>query len=125
MADIKGKIIKEVENIPEDKITEPEKLALGELVTAVKTKWTHAKFKLFGSKVKGIPDAESDLDILIMLPCHVTKDIRQQIVHKVFDINLSYGTNISALIVSEEEWDNTPLSLLPIHAFVEEEGVSL
>lgn len=106
-------------------LTEAEKFALGELITALKTNWPHAKCKLFGSKVKGIFDAESDLDLLIVLPCPVTKEIRRQIVHKVFDINLNYGTNISALIVSEEDWQNSPISLLPIHAFVEEEGVPL
>lgn len=106
-------------------ITEAEKFALDNLITTVKTSWPSAKFKLFGSKASGTFDAESDLDILIMLPCPVTNEIRRQIVHKVSDINLSYETNISALIVSEDEWQNAPLSLLPIHAFIEEEGVSL
>ena len=106
-------------------LTEDEKLALNELIAALKTDWPSAKFKIFGSKVSGTFDAESDLDLLILLPCPVTNEIRRQIVHKVSDINLSYESNISALIVSEEEWQKAPLSLLPIHAFVEEEGVSL
>jgi predicted nucleotidyltransferase len=106
-------------------LTEAEKFALDNLIATLKTDWPSAKFKLFGSKVNGTFDAESDLDLLIMLPCHVTNDIRRQIVHKVFDINLSYESNISALIVSEEEWQKAPLSLLPIHSFVEDEGVSL
>lgn len=38
-----------------------------------------------------------------MLPCPVTNEIRRQIVHKASDINFTYGTNISVLIVSEEE----------------------
>ncbi len=106
-------------------LTKTEKLALEEFITTLKTDWPFARFKLFGSKVSGTFDAESDLDLLIMLPCPVTNEIRRQIVHKVSDINFAYGTNISELIVSEEEWQNAPLSLLPIHAFVEEEGVSL
>jgi len=106
-------------------LTKTESLAIDELITALKTDWPRAKFKLFGSKVNGTSDAESDLDILILLPCPVTKEIRRQIVHKVSDINMAYGTNISALIVSEDEWQDSPLSLLPIHAFVEEEGITL
>lgn len=106
-------------------LTEAEKLALGELIIILKVEWPNAKFKLFGSKASGTFDVESDLDILIALPCPVTNEIRRQIVHKVSDINLSYGTNISALIVSEEEWQNSLLSLLPIHAFVEDEGIPL
>lgn len=106
-------------------LTETEKLALGEFMAYVKTDWPSGKFKAFGSKATGTSDAESDLDLLVMLPCIVTKEIRRQIIHKVFDLNLNYGTNISVLIVSEKEWQTAPLSLLPIHAFVEEEGVSL
>jgi predicted nucleotidyltransferase len=106
-------------------LTEAEKLALDEVLAVLRTDWPLVKFKLFGSKVSGTFDAESDLDILVMLPCPVTNDIRRQIVHNVSDINFAFGTNISALIVSEEEWQKAPLSLLPIHAFIEEEGVSL
>ena len=106
-------------------LTETERVAIDKLLTILRTDWPSAKFKIFGSKVSGIFDEESDLDLLIMLPCPVTNEIRRQIVHKVSDINFAYGTNISALIVSEDDWQNSPLSLLPIHAFVEEEGVSL
>ena len=106
-------------------LTEAETLALDEIIAALKTDWPSVKFKLFGSKVNGTFDAESDLDLLVLLPCPVTNEIRRQIVHKVSDINLSYESNISALIVSEEEWQNAPLSLLPIHGLIEEEGVSL
>jgi predicted nucleotidyltransferase len=106
-------------------LSEAEKRALGELIEDLKSDWPSVKFKLFGSKVSGTFDAESDLDLLVMLPCPVTNDIRRQIVHKVSDINFAFGTNISALIVSEKEWQKAPLSLLPIHAFIEEEGVSL
>lgn len=106
-------------------LSEADKRALGELIAILKSEWPRSKFKLFGSKVKGTQDAESDLDLLISLPCPVTEKIRRQIIHRVFDINLTYGANISALIVSEEEWQNGLLSLLPIHAFIEEEGISL
>ncbi|BCB96054.1 hypothetical protein JZK55_09760 [Dissulfurispira thermophila] len=106
-------------------LTEAENFALDEIISVLKTDWPSVKFKLFGSKVNGTFDEESDLDLLIILPCHVTNDIRRQIVHKVFDINLKYETNISVFIVSEDEWQKAPLSLLPIHAFVEEEGVVL
>jgi predicted nucleotidyltransferase len=106
-------------------LTEAEKIALDNLIATLKSDWPFARFKLFRSKVSGTFDAESDLDLLIMLPCPVTNEIRRQIVHKVSDINFAYGTNISEFIVSEEEWQNSPISLLPIHAFVEEEGVSL
>jgi predicted nucleotidyltransferase len=105
--------------------SESEKDALIKLMSDLRVSWPNAKFKLFGSKVKGLADVESDLDLLVLLPCDVSEDIRRQIIHKVFDINLAFGTNISALIMSEKEWESDIFSLLPIHSFIEEEGVPL
>jgi len=118
--------IKEIKNLSNKvKLTKSERCALSELIRDVKAFWPGTKFKLFGSKVKGIADEESDLDLLIVLPCDVTEEIRKQIIHKVFEINLTFETNISTLIMAREEWERPPFSLLPIHAYIEEEGITL
>lgn len=65
-------------------LTEAEKLALDEVIKALRKKWASAKSKLFGSKATGTFEEESDLDLLILLPCKVTKSIREQITEKVF-----------------------------------------
>lgn len=104
-------------------ISKSERQALDKLIAELKTLWPGVKVKVFGSKVKGTADDESDLDILILLPSEVLEDIRRQVIYKVFDINLTYETNLSPLIMSENEWEHRPISLLPIHAFIEEEGV--
>jgi len=106
-------------------LTKSEKTALDELIRELRKSWPDAKFKMFGSKAKGTADEESDLDLLILLPCPVTKELRRQIIHKIFEINLTFETNISALIIAEDEWRDSPISLLPIHDFIEEEGVTL
>ncbi len=105
-------------------ISKNEKQALDELIAELKSSWPGVKAKVFGSKVKGIADDESDLDILILLPSAVSEDARRQIIYKVFDLNLIYETNLSPLIMSEGDWEGKPTSLLPIHAFIEEEGVA-
>lgn len=98
---------------------------MGRLLAFIKSEWPHAQCKLFGSKLNGTADEESDMDVLITLPCTVTNEIRQKIVHEVFNINLSCRSNISVLVVSGEEWANSAISVLSVHAFIEEEGVSL
>jgi predicted nucleotidyltransferase len=105
------------------KLAPSERDALSKLVTEVRASWPDAKFKLFGSKVTGTADEESDLDILILLPGDVTRETRQRIIHMVFDINLALGTNISPLILSEQEWNRGLVTALPIHYYIEEEGV--
>ena len=47
-----------------------EQAALGELIGELKKQWPQTKCRLFGSKVTGSADAESDLDLLIELPIH-------------------------------------------------------
>lgn len=107
------------------RITATEQKALDELLPYLKGAWQNARMIMFGSKAQGLPDEESDLDVLIALPCEVTESIRREIVHKIFEINLFFGSNISALIVSQDEWQHGCLSVLPIHEIVEKEGISL
>lgn len=106
-------------------LTGAEGLALADLSKSLKAQWPGVKFKLFGSKVKGGGDPESDIDLLVLLPCEVTEEIRKDIIHRIFEINLSYESSISAVILSEEEWTNSILRHLPFHASVEREGISL
>ena len=102
-----------------------EQAALSELMGELKKKWPQTQCRLFGSKVTGSADAESDLDLLIELPVPVTEEIRRRIIHRTFDINLARGSNISVLIVSQQEWEDGLLTVLPIHAAVEKEGIAL
>ncbi len=99
--------------------------ALQELSTFIKEHWPQARLKVFGSKIKGTADEESDLDTLIELPLAITEEIRRGIIHRVFEINLAFGTNLSVLIVSREEWEQGYLTLLPIHSEVEEGSITL
>jgi len=106
-------------------LSSQEQQALQELSSFIKAQWPQARVKVFGSKIKGTADEESDLDTLIALPHAVTEDVRRQIIHRVFEINLAHGTNLSVLIVSQEEWEQGYLTLLPIHREVEEGSVTL
>jgi predicted nucleotidyltransferase len=118
-----GEIKKIKDLVEKGFISKNEKKALDSLISELKASWPQSKIKIFGSKVKGIADEESDVDILILLPYEVTEEIRRQIIHRIFDINLTFETNLSALIMAEKEWERGPVSLLPIHVYIEEEGV--
>jgi len=119
------KIIKKNRVTSDLLISDAERKALSKLVAEIQSIWKGTKFKLYGSKVRGTFDEESDLDILILLPCEVTEEIRRSIVHKIFEINLEFDTNISGLIMSEKQWQSEYISCLPIHEEVEKEGVEL
>jgi len=111
--------------VKKGRLSKKEERALNKLIAELRASWPGTIFKLFGSKAIGKFDEESDVDILILLPCHVSKKIREQIIDIIFEINLKFGSNISPLIMSEKEWDSGFIPLLPIHQYVEEEGVVL
>lgn len=104
-------------------LKENENYALQELTNSLKTEWPTVKLVVFGSKAKGLDDEESDLDLLILLPCTITDYVRRLVIEKVFNVNLKYASNISSLIVTEDEWNKGKISILPIHDFIEEEGI--
>lgn len=59
---------REIESLGQKlKLTKPEIDALIEIIADLKISWPGATFKLFGSKIKGFAEEESDLDLLIML----------------------------------------------------------
>ena len=80
---------------------------------------------LFGSAARGKLDRESDLDVLVLTSYPFTRQERHQITDIAFEINLAYGTNISTLVVNQESWEKGRVSVLPLHAAVEKEGVPL
>lgn len=80
---------------------------------------------LFGSVVRGEADEESDVDLLVVLKDPPSHQLRNRITHVILDINLEYDTNLSELIVDRESWDHGPLSVLPIHQVIAEEGIPL
>ncbi len=104
-------------------LTENEKQAIEELASSIRKEFPLARLLVFGSRAVGRGDEESDTDLLIVLPCPVTLNLRHSIVEKVFYLNLAHCCNISVLIVSEKDWREGNLSVLPIHDFIEEEGI--
>lgn len=80
---------------------------------------------LFGSVVRKRADEESDVDLLIVLKEHPDHQIRNRISRIILDINLEYDTNLSGVAVEQQAWDEGPLSVLPIHGEIEDEGIRL
>lgn len=80
---------------------------------------------LYGSAAWGKPDAESDVDLLIVLKDRPDYETEDQISRLIFEVNLEYDTNLSELIVDRQSWDHGLLSGMPIHEEIESHGVRL
>ena len=91
----------------------------------ITTEFCVDRLVLFGSLVRGESDAESDVDLLIVLTERPTYEMRDRITGLILDINLEYGTNLSELIVDRQTWNGGLPAALPIHKAIEEEGIPL
>ncbi len=80
--------------------------------------------KLFGSKVRGDFDEESDIDVLV-----VVKDknghIWDDLVALEVDLMLKYNVVISSLIMSKENYEWHRRYRAPLYRSIEREGIDL
>lgn len=82
------------------------------------------EFSVFGSKVRGDFDQESDIDILVVIEDEDWR-VREEVVKIASDINMEYECNISPVIYSRREHEmNRYFGTLFIKE-IEREGVPI
>ena len=106
-------------------LTDREVEALARLKQDLSARFPLVDIVIFGSRVRGDSDLESDLDVLVVLSAPRSHRVRAEVSGIVFEINLDLGTNISALVVGSEEWLDGRLSRSPIKKNVDRDGVSI
>jgi len=78
----------------------------------------------YGSRVMGDADLGSDLDLLIELR-EVTRTAKRQILDRAWELSLQEGYVISVVIVSQEAFEQGPLSLSEFARNIRREGVEI
>ena len=101
-------------------LTNREKKALKEIKDFINQTFKESKIFIYGSKTYGEPTQESDLDLLIIVP-NLNWKVKKKIINKITEINWKYDTNISPIVVSEEEWTKYPT--MPLFQEVKEKGL--
>jgi len=79
---------------------------------------------LFGSRARGDSKADSDWDLLILVPYEADLKEEQRFRHKLFELELEFGEAISTLVKSKKEWDNK-FFITPLYQNIATEGVPL
>jgi predicted nucleotidyltransferase len=79
---------------------------------------------LFGSKVRGEGDEESDIDILIILT-NLSWAIKKSISELAAEENLKYNVLISTIRYDASTWENPVIRKSPFGRSVREEGIWL
>lgn len=79
---------------------------------------------LYGSTARGTQTDESDIDVAVLLRAGGTKEMREQMLDLVVDLELACGKVLSVLCIDYEkfiEWQDT----LPFYKNIRKDGVVL
>jgi len=105
------------------KLKEKDTKALDEFKTAVLKEFPGAEIILFGSKLSGLDDEASDIDVLVILG----KSINTAVEKRIFNIGFETGLRLEVvfgIVVEEREFWNSDLAkAMPLYQNVAQKGV--
>lgn len=79
---------------------------------------------LFGSKARGDADAESDIDLLVLVDAE-NSQFRSELWRIASDVSLDYNVVLSPRIFGEARWAETRRIRLPLYRAIVADGVPL
>ena len=79
---------------------------------------------LFGSKARGDADAESDIDLLVLVDAE-NSQFRSELWRIASDVSLDYNVVLSPRVFGEARWAETRRMRLPLYRAIVADGVSL
>lgn len=97
---------------------------VGKLMDSLAADTGMVRVYAYGSRVRGDYDPGSDLDLLVELR-HVTTTARRRILDRAWELSLEEGYVISVVIVSQEAFEQGPLSVSQFARNVRREGVEI
>jgi DNA polymerase sigma len=78
---------------------------------------------LYGSVARGTHTPDSDMDILILTDKQPDMDSIKKIRSQIFDIELEKNIIIDTLCYQRSLWNSPRYRALPIHEFIDKEGI--
>src|SRR5437762_14228115 len=76
----------------------------------------------FGSRARGTPHSESDLDLCVVVP-QATPQIRNAIHAAAWEIGFEHGRVLAPILLSEEDFERGPMSASALVASIRRAGV--
>ena len=107
-------------------LNEPELNALMALRHRLSEMFTLCDVILFGSKIRGDAEIDSDLDVLVLIKEPKTWNHRLMVSDCCLEVNLAHDTNLNCLVENHVEWELCAEHIwVPFKDNVMREGVSI
>jgi len=84
-----------------------------------------AEVILYGSVARGDEHAESDIDLLVLVPQEVTHKLERAIHDQIYEIELESDQIISIIVRQRSKWYSEPLNFTPLYRAIESEGLQI
>jgi predicted nucleotidyltransferase len=80
---------------------------------------------IFGSAARGDYRADSDVDILVLLPFEPKNSVEEQIFDVAYDIELEYGLIFGVIVYSKKYWHSQISRITPLYKNIRREGITV
>lgn len=77
----------------------------------------------FGSRVRGNPHPDSDLDLCVVVP-QITPQVRDLIYATAWEIGFDHGRVLAPIVISEDGFERGPMSASTLVANIRRDGVA-
>jgi len=114
--------MRSVDNV---QLEQKDRLSILEAAKRLKSDLSVSRVILFGSKVRGTSEPDSDIDLLILTGCKVNDKLRRSISDRLADINLRNDVLMTSVVVSEQEWADGLIRYTLLHSEVEKDGYEI
>lgn len=78
---------------------------------------------LFGSRARGNADAESDMDVLVVVDQPIDREVRNAVSACTWQAGFDAGIVVTAILFTRDEWENGPEYYSPLAEAVRKDGV--
>ena len=96
---------------------------LDEFAKRVRALAPSASIRAFGSRARGSPDPESDLDLCVVVP-DVSRDFRDAVYAIAWEVGFDKGRVLAPIILSEDDFERAPMSASTLVANIRREGIA-
>ena len=107
-------------------LTPNDRAAVDEYVTRIRSRFPDRVLSviLFGSKARGDADAESDIDLVVLVDAE-DEAFRFELWRIASRVSLEYNVVISASVFGRARWAETRRIRLPLYRAIEADGIPL